>query len=86
MLSISTTNDYTGQTEVKNGVLRFDASAAYTGLTNNIMVYNGGVVGYAEFWPPVPRRSPFQSRSLERATTDKAHLRLCRSQLGVRHS
>jgi fibronectin-binding autotransporter adhesin len=41
MLSISTTNDYSGQTEVKNGVLQFNASAAYTSLTNNIVINNG---------------------------------------------
>ena len=40
-LSISTSNDYTGQTEVKNGVLHFGDSAAFTSLTNNIVVDNG---------------------------------------------
>jgi autotransporter-associated beta strand protein len=58
MLSVSTSNDYSGQTEVKNGVLQFSAAAAYTSLTNNIVVDNGASLDIQNFGPSGPTAIP----------------------------
>ncbi len=58
MLSVSTANDYSGQTEVKKGVLQFNDAAAYTSLTNNIVVYSGASLDIQNFGPSGPTAIP----------------------------